>query len=121
MIPSAFSDVLYALSSVFLTTPFLVAKRRYFASSKFARLDDRAHGLALPERQEIDDRAALRLARAERQLVHLQAVDLADAREEEDVVVRRGDEEMLDVVLVLQIHAHHADAAAPLFAIRRDR
>ena len=34
MIPSAFSGVLYAASSVFLTTPFFVAKSRYFASSK---------------------------------------------------------------------------------------
>src|SRR5581483_6844584 len=86
-----------------------------------ARLDDRAHRFALAERQQVDDRAALRLARAERQLVHLEPVDLPDAREEQDVVVRRGDEQMLDVVLVLQVHPHHADAAAPLLAIRGDR
>ena len=86
-----------------------------------ARLDHRAHGLALAERQQVDDRAALRLARAERQLVHLEPVDLADAREEQDVVVRRGDEQVLDVVLVLQVHAHHADAAAALLAVRRHR
>jgi hypothetical protein len=35
MIPSALSGVLYALSSVFLTTPFFVPKTRYFASSNF--------------------------------------------------------------------------------------
>ena len=86
-----------------------------------ARLDHRAHLLVLAERQQVDDRAALRLARPERQLVHLQPVDLADAREEEDVVVRRGDEEVLDVVLVLEVHAHDADAAAPLLAIRGHR
>ena len=83
-----------------------------------ARLDHGAHLLVLAERQQVDDRAALRLARAERQLVHLQPVDLADGREEEDVVVRRGDEEVLDVVLVLQLHPHHADAAAALLAVR---
>ena len=33
----------------------------------------------------------------------------------------RGDEEMLDVVLVLQIHAHHADPAAALLAVRGRR
>ena len=118
MIPSAFSGVLYAASSVFLTTPFFVPKTRYFASSKSRVWIDRAHGLVLAERQQVDDRAALRLARAERQLVHLQPVDLADVGEEEDVVVRRGDEEVLDVVVVLQVHAHDADAAAPLLAVR---
>ena len=86
-----------------------------------ARLHDRAHRLALAERQQVHDRAALGLARAERQLVHLQAVDLADVREEEDIVVRRGDEEVLDVVVLLQVHAHHALAAPPLLAVSRDR
>src|SRR3954454_23436921 len=86
-----------------------------------ARLHDRAHILALPERKQVDDRATSRLARAERQLVHLQPVDLADVREEEDVVVRRGDEEMLDVILVLQLHPHDTDAAALLLTVRRHR
>ena len=35
--------------------------------------------------------------------------------------MRRCDEQVLDVVLVLQLHAHHADAAAPLLAIGGDR
>ena len=82
------------------------------------RLDHGAHLLALAERQQVDDRAALRLARAERKLVHLEPVDLADRGEEEDVVVRRGDEEVLDVVVVLEVHPHHADAAAALLAVR---
>ena len=86
-----------------------------------ARRDHGADELVLAERQQVDDRAALRLARAERQLVHLEPVDLADAREEEDVVVRRGDEEVLDVVVVLHVHPHHADAAAALLAVGRDR
>ena len=86
-----------------------------------ARRDHGAHVLVLPEGEQVHDRAALRLARPERQLVHLQPVDLADGREEEDVVVRRGDEEVLDVVVLLHVHAHHADAAAPLLAVRRHR
>ena len=35
--------------------------------------------------------------------------------------MRRGDEQVLDVVLVLQVHAHDADAAAALLAVRGDR
>src|SRR5262249_47377075 len=87
--------------------------------AEVARANDRSYLLALAERQEVDDRPALRLARAERQLVHLEPVDLANAREEEDVVVRRGNEEMLDVIVVLQVHAHAAFAPTALLAIRR--
>src|SRR5262252_6040881 len=50
-----------------------------------ARLNHRAYLLVLAERQQVLDRATLRLAGAERQLVHLQAVHLPDVREEEDV------------------------------------
>ena len=117
MIPSAFSGVLYSSSFVFLTIAVLRREDEVLGLLEVARLDDGADLLALAERQQVDDRAALRLARAERQLVHLQPVDLADGREEEEVVVRRGDEEVLDVVLVLQVHAHHAAAAAPLLAV----
>ena len=35
--------------------------------------------------------------------------------------MRRGDEEVLDVVVVLHVHPHHADAAAALLAVRGDR
>src|ERR1051325_11353897 len=85
-----------------------------------SRRDHRAYLLALGERQQVDDRAALRLARPERQLVNLEAVDLPDRREEEQVVVRRGDEQGLDVVLVLEVHAHDADPAAALLAVGAD-
>ena len=119
MIPSALSGVLYAPNSVFLTMPLRVAQTRYLASSKFARGDDGAHVLVLAERQQVDDRASLRLPRAERELVHLEPVDLAHGREEEDVVVRRGDEQVLDVVVVLHVHPHDADAAATLLSVRR--
>ena len=117
MIPSALSGVLYSASFVFLTTPFFVAQSRYSASVEVARLDHGAHLLALPEGEQVHERAALRLARAERQLVHLEPVDLADGGEEEQVVVGRGDEQVLDVVLVLEIHPHHADPAAALLAV----
>jgi hypothetical protein len=85
-----------------------------------ARLDHCAHRFALAEREQVDDRAALRLTRSERQLVHLEPINLSDVREEEDVVVRRCDEQVLDVVLVLQVHPHDADAAATLLAVGGD-
>src|ERR671935_197683 len=84
-----------------------------------ARLDHGPDLLALGERQQVDDRATLRLARPERKLVHLQAVDLTDGGEEEQVVVGGGDEEVLDVVVLLEVHAHHALTAAPLLAVGR--
>ena len=119
MIPSAFSGVLYAPNSVFLTIPLARREDEVLGLLEVPGRDDGSDVLVLPEREEVHDRAALRLARAERELVHLQPVDLPDGREEEDVVVRRRDEEVLDVVLVLQVHAHHADAAAALLAVRR--
>ncbi len=101
-----------------LHDPVLRAKDEVLRLGEVARLHDRAHLFALAERQDVDDRAPLRLARTGRQLVHLLAIDLADVREKEDVVVRRRDEQVLDVVLVLELHAHDADAAAPLLAVR---
>ena len=56
-------------------------------------------------RDRIDDRRALGLAAAKRNLVHLLAIYLALAREEEHVIMRRGDEELLDEVILLELHA----------------
>ena len=91
------------------------------ALAEVARRDDRAHVLALAQRQQVDDGAAAALAVALGQLVHLEPVDLADAREEQHVVVRRGDQQVLDPVVVLGVHPHHADAAALLLAVGRSR
>src|ERR671931_625291 len=84
-------------------------------------LDDGTHLFTRTERQQVLDGAPLRLPRAERQLMDLEPIDLADIREEEDVVVCRRDEEVLDVVVLLQVHSHHALTAAALFTIRRHR
>src|SRR5260221_5010187 len=43
--------------------------------AEVARLHDRTHGFVLPERQRVDDRAALRLAGAHPQLRHLLTTD----------------------------------------------
>ena len=79
------------------------------------------HPLALAQRQHVDQRAALRGARALGQLVDLEPVDLAAVGEEQQVVVRRADEEVLDVVALLHVHPDHADAAAVLLAVGRER
>ena len=77
--------------------------------------------LALAQRQHVHERAALGRARRLGQLVDLLPVDLAAVGEEEQEVVRRADEEVLDVVLVLHVHAGDADAAALLLAVGGER
>ena len=67
--------------------------------------------------RRFDDVLALGVAAGQRQLVHLEAVDLADAGEEQQVVVRARDEEVLDLVFFFEIHAGDADAAALLLAV----
>src|SRR5918911_1076938 len=59
-----------------LDDPLLRREDQVLRLLEVPRLDDRAHLLVLPEREQVDDRASLRLARPERQLVHLQPVDL---------------------------------------------
>ena len=55
------------------------------------------------------------------QLVDLEPVDLAAVGEEEQEVVGRADVEVLDVVVLLQVHPHHPDAAAVLLAVGGER
>ena len=62
----------------------------------------------------------LALRPASGQLVHLEPVDLADAREEQQEVVGAGDEEVLDLVFFFEVHAGDADAAALLLAVGGD-
>jgi hypothetical protein len=90
-------------------------------SPEVARRQHGLHALALAQREDVHERAALRRALRLRQLVDLRAVDLAAVGEEQQVVVRRADEEVLDVVAVLHVHAGHADAAAALLAVGRQR
>src|SRR5258707_121603 len=59
-----------------LDDPVLRRKDEVLGLLELAGLNDGAHLLVLAERQQVDDRAALRLARAERKLVHLEPVDL---------------------------------------------
>jgi hypothetical protein len=57
--------------------------------------------LAIGQREQVDDRLAARIARALRHLPDLEPVDPAAIGEAQDVVVRVGDEQLVDPVLVL--------------------
>ena len=70
--------------------------------------------LTLGEGEHVHDGRAARVTAADRQLVDLQAVDLAEVGEEEHVVVGARDEEVLDEVVVLEGEALDALAAALL-------
>ena len=64
--------------------------------------------------------ASARVPRPLGQLVDLLAVDTAAIGEEQQVRVGRGDEQVLDVVVVLERRATKSLAPAPLGAVRRD-
>ncbi len=96
-------------------------EQQVLVGREVARGDDRGDPLVIAEGKQIHDRRPARVSRANRQLVHLQAIDLAAAREEEYVVVRRADEQVLDEIALLQAHARDALAATLLLAVRGHR
>ena len=80
-------------------------------------LVDRQHrvdALAFLQRQQVHDRLAARAAARLRQLVDLQPVELAGAREAQQRVVRIGDEQLVDEILVLHRRRRLAATAATL-------
>src|SRR5215831_19150815 len=90
------------------------------AGGEIAHRHARRDLLAVAEGQEVHHRLALGLAPALGDLVHLEPVDLAAIREEEQVRMGGGDEEIGDDVLFLRLHAGHALAAAALAPIGLD-
>ena len=74
----------------------------------------RADALALLQRQQIDDGLAAGTAARLRQLIHLEPVHLAVVGEAQQRVVRVGDEQLVDEVLVLDAGGSLAAAAAAL-------
>ena len=82
------------------------------------RRDDGADGLALLERQQVHDGRAARMTGCLGQLVDLQTIYLALRGEEQHEGVRGRDEQVLDVVVILQVHRLHALAAALLLTVR---
>ena len=77
--------------------------------------------LALGHVHEVGDRLALAAAADFRHVVDAQPVALAAVREDQDVGVRVGDEEVLDDVLLARRHADQALAAAALLAVLVER
>jgi hypothetical protein len=107
-----------ACSSVFLIRPARVTKTTYFASVKSRTVSSARTFSSLLERQ-VDDRLPARCRADLGQLVDLQPVEPAAVGEDENVGVRRRDEEVLDDVLFLRHHADLALPAAALFAVER--
>ena len=83
--------------------------------------DTGSHSLAGLERQDIHDIRALCGSACLGDLVTLFAVDLTEAREEEDIVVCGRREDTLGEVLFLERLAGHSAATALLGAIGRGR
>ena len=120
MMPPA-RGLLNALSSVFLTTPRRVPMTMNLSSSNSLHGQQRGDALALLHRHQVGDRLAAAVRADVGDLVHLQPVDAAAVREDHDVGVRGGDEEVADEVLVARAHADAALAAAALVAVVGDR
>ncbi len=72
---------------------------------EFMHGDARRDLLARLEGQDVDQIRALGGASGLRDLIALAAVDLAEVREEEDIVMRGGGKDALDEVLLLRRHA----------------
>ena len=83
--------------------------------------DTGSHGLAGLEGQDIHDICTLGGSACLGNLIALLTVDLAEAREEEDIIMRGCREDALGEVLFLERLAGHAAAAALLGAIGRRR
>ena len=117
------SDESYSDIRVFFTMPLRVAKNRYDAVFVGARVDDRFDVLVALQRDEVHERGAARGAVLHRDLVRAQPVHAAAVREEQQVRVRGRREQVLDLVLVAEVAAAHALAAAALRAelVDRDR
>src|SRR4029078_11925264 len=73
------------------------------------------------ELDEIDDRLALAAGADVGDFMDLEPLGAAGVGEDHDVGVRRGDEELADVVLFARAHADAPLAAAALGAVGRDR
>ena len=85
---------------------------------------DRQHRVDLfvcLQRQQVHDRLAARAPARLRHLVHLQPVRLAVVREAQDRVVRIGDEQLVDEILVLDLGRGAAATAALLRPVVVDR
>src|SRR5581483_3738643 len=86
-----------------------------------ARVDDGLDALLGLELQQVHDGGAARGALLHRDLVRLEPVHAPAVGEEQQVRVRRGGEDLRDVVLVAELRARHTPSAASLRAERVGR
>ena len=84
---------------------------------QIARGNDGGEVLVFLEFHQVGDGLAARGRRGFGNFVHLQPVDAALRAEQQDVAVRRGDEEVLDEILFARFRADAALAAARLVAV----
>src|SRR6267378_663222 len=85
---------------------------------EIARRDERGELLVFLEFNETRNGFAAGGRRRFRQFIDLQPVDAALRGEQQDVAVRRGDEQILDEIFFLRLRADAALAAARLVAVR---
>src|SRR4030095_8037407 len=79
-----------------------------------------AHRLAALELNEVDERPSFRGARHVGDVIDLAPVHFSPIREEEDVVVSRGGEQILDVVAFLCVRPNYAAASPSLTLVRAE-
>ena len=120
MMPPA-RGLLNALSSVFLITPRLRAHDDELVLLELFDGEERGDPLASFHRHQVGDRLTATIRPNVRNMVHLQPVRPAAVREDHDVGMCRGDEEMTDEVLFARAHANAAFAAAALVPVVGDR
>ena len=90
----------------------------------FFEIADGEHGanrLARLQRDQVAHVLALAGGAHVGNFIHLQPVDASGVGEDENVGVGRGDEEMLDEILVARLHADAALASAALLAVGGNR
>ena len=121
MMPSALIGVLYLPELGLLHRALARGEHQELGLGEVPRREHGLHPLAVAQRQHVAEVAALRRAAGLRQVVDLRAVDLAAVGEEQEVVVRRAHEEVLDVVVLLHVHPDDPDAAAALLAVGGQR
>ena len=110
------SDESYSVNLVFFTWPLLRGEEQVLVRLVVAGVDDRLDVLVGLERQQVHDGRAPRRALLHRDLVRLEPVHPPEVREEQQVGVGRGGEDVGDVVLVAQLGAGDAATAAALAA-----
>ena len=113
------ADVPNASSEVFLICPSARRHDDERPLGELAHRQQRDDPLALLQREQVDERLALRGAARLRELAHLLGVGAPLVGEHQQRVVRRRDEQLRDEVLLVRRGAGDAAAAAALRPVQR--